>query len=492
MRWFEQVRAIWSRLPASQRVFMASVAVALVILVVLVASWAGRQEYSVLYANLDSESAGAIVDKLRAQDIDYRLKEGGRTILVPRARVYDARLDLASAGLPHAAGQGYEILDSNKMGWTDLVQKLQFRRALEGEISRTIATLDEIVSARVHLVMPEPSLFEQDEKPTTASVVIKLRTGASLRDAKVQGIVHLVSAGVEGLQPDNITVLDTRGRLLSRPVEGDTLLGNTADQIHLTGVIETGLARKAQSALEQVLGPNRAVVRVSAELDFERVETTREIFDSANPVVRSEQRTEQTSEDAGTSEESVTNYEISKTIQHAVDTPGTIKRLSASVFIDGTYETGEDATRGYVPRDAGEMQKLEALIKTAIGFDASRGDQLTMENIAFDDSDLMRSVEEMNRTHHLEMIQKIGSVVVSVLLAGGVLLVLLKLMRRAGAGAPVAAEADAVAAMPDEDDSAVMPGKDIRVLRLEKKVKEISALPPVEIARIIRTWMNAV
>ena len=489
MEWFEQLKKIWTRLPAAHRVFMATVAVALIILVVAVVSWASREELSVLYAKLEPEDAGSIVDELESMGVEYKLGDGGRTIEVPRGDVYEVRLQLASEGLPNATGQGYEILDSNKMGWTDFVQKLQYRRALEGELARTIQTLDEVAQARIHLVIPEPSLFQEDERPTTASVVLKLRPGASVRDPQVQGIVHMVSAGVEGLTAENVTVLDTSGRLLSKPTDADGLLGVTGDQIYLTRTVEEDLVRKAQSALERVLGPNKAVVRISAELDFERVETTREIYDNETPAVRSEQRTEQSEGDGGSTEESITNYELSKTIQHAIDQPGAIRRLSASVFVDGTYQTGEDGVRAYLPRGDEEMNKLISLIKAAIGYNVQRGDELSVENIAFDDTQMQQTVKEMEKVHQLEMIQKIGTVAVSLLLAGGALFILWKLLGRVAAPAAGGRAASTTRLIDDEDDDE-KPERNIERMRMERKLKDIAEQPPEDIARVIRAWMQ--
>ncbi len=489
MELLEQIKRIWVRLPAAHRLFMATVAVALVILVAVVVSWAGREEYTVLYAKLEPEDAGAIVDELESRNVAYKLGDGGRTVQVPRGDVYEVRLQLAAEGLPNATGQGYEILDTNKMGWTDFVQKLQYRRALEGELARTIQTLDEVAQVRIHLVIPEPSLFKEDKRPTTASVVLKLRPGASVREPQVQGIVHMVSAGVEGLTAENVTVLDTSGRLLSKPSDANGLLGVTGDQIHLTRTVEEDLVRKAQSALERVLGPNKAVVRISAELDFERVETTREIYDSEAPAVRSEQRTEQSAGDGGSTEESITNYELSKTIQRAIDQPGAVKRLSASVFLDGSYRTGEDGERLYVPRSPEEMNKLVSLIKAAIGYDANRGDELSIENIAFDDTQLRETVKEMQKVHQLEMIQKIGTVAVSLLLAVGALFILWKLLGRAVAPAVGGRDASAARLIDDEEDED-KPSKDIEQFRMERKLRDIAEQPPEDIARILRAWMQ--
>ncbi|MCK4412062.1 MAG: flagellar M-ring protein FliF [Candidatus Eisenbacteria sp.] len=484
----EQVRRIWQRLPGSQRLFIGVVLVALVGIIIFVSSWASRDEYGVLYANLAPEDAGEIVDRLNSQGVAYKLTQGGQTVLVPRPEVYELRLSLASAGLPQASGQGYELLDSNKMGWTDFVQKLQFRRALEGEIARTIQTLDAVQQARIHIVMPEPSLFVEEERLPTASVMIKVRAGERLADAEVQGIVRLVAAGVEGLQPAQVTVIDTSGRLLSRSQGQDSLLGVTNDQLELTRTVEEGLARKAESALQEVLGPRRAVVRISAVLDFERAETTREIFDHQNPVVRSEQRNEQTSSESGTTETSTTNYEISKTIEHIVDTPGSITRLSAAVFVDGTYETTPEGGRTYVPRDSEQMQKLTALIKTAIGFDTQRGDELTVENIAFNDTDTQRTVQELEKNERFEMIQKVGGVAVSAVLALGALLVLWRLFSRARAGLAQAGQSSRFEL--EEDGAGLNKPRDPQAVRIERQLRQMSHQPPEVIASVVRAWLQ--
>jgi flagellar M-ring protein FliF len=260
----EQLRRIWERLPGTQRATIVMIGIALVAIIIFVGTWASRTEYAVLYGNLDPEDAGAVTEELRSQNVAYKLGNGGRTVLVPNDKVYDTRLTLASAGLPNNNSQGYELLDTSKLGWTDFVQKLQFRRALEGEIGRTIQSLDAVQAARVHIVMPEPSLFVEETRQPTASIMVKVRPGASLREAEVRGIVHLVASSVEGLQPGQVTVIDTSGRLLSSPQDPNDLLGSSSDQLTLARSIEEGLARKAQSALEQVLGPNRAVVRVAA------------------------------------------------------------------------------------------------------------------------------------------------------------------------------------------------------------------------------------
>jgi flagellar M-ring protein FliF len=485
----EQLRRIWERLPGTQRVTIVMIGIAFVAIVVLVGSWASRTEYAVLYGNLAPEDAGAVTEELRSQNVPYKLGNGGRTVLVPNDKVYDTRLTLASAGLPNNNNQGYELLDTSKLGWTDFVQKLQFRRALEGEIGRTIQALDAVQQARVHIVMPEPSLFVEETRQPTASIMVKIRPGASLREGEVRGIVHLVASSVEGLAPGAVTVIDTSGRLLSSPQDPNDILGSSADQLTLARSIEEGLARKAQSALEQVLGPNRAVVRVAAEIDLERAERTREIYDGENPVVRSEQRSEQVTADAGTSESATTNYEISKTIERIVATPGSIRRLTASVFIDGSYQEAPTGERTYVPRSADEMQKLTALIKNVIGYSAERGDELSVENLPFNDTEAERTRQALEQTQRFDKLRDIAGTALPALIGLGALALLWRMVSRARAGFALA-QTRALTEGESEPTRALLPRKGEEALRMEKRLRQVSQESPETIARVVRAWLT--
>jgi len=484
----EQMRKIWERLPAAQRLSIVVIGAALIALIIAVGTWAGREEYTVLYGNLDPEDAGAVVEELRSQSVAYKLANGGRTVLVPTARVYDTRLALASSGLPNKTSQGYELLDSSKLGWTDFMQKLQFRRALEGEIARTIQSIEAVGQARVHIVMPEPSLFSQESRRPTASVMLKLRPGAGVREADVRGIVHLVASSVEGLSPEQVTVIDTRGRLLSSPRDPQDMFGSTNDQLALAANIEEGLARKAQTALEQVLGPNKAVVRVAADIDFERAERTRETFDAESPVVRSEQRSEQTTPEAGTIESATTNYEISKTIERIVATPGSIRRLTASVVVDGTYRAAPTGERSYVPRAADEMQKLSGLIKNAIGFDAQRGDQLTVENLPFDDTETERVRLALEQGQRAERMRDIGGIALSAVIGLGALFLLWRMVGRARAGLAQAQQSLRLDAGV-EAGQALLPRKGGEAVLAERRLRQASQESPEAVARVVRTWL---
>jgi flagellar M-ring protein FliF len=251
--------------------------------------WNSRPDYQVLFSNLSQEDAGDMVSKLKERKIPYELTNNGTTILIPRDQVYDLRLSLATEGLPKGGGIGFEVFDRTNLGTTDFVQKLNYQRALQGELSRTIKQIKEIEQARVHIVAPRESLFVEEQKKTTASVLIKTRSGMTLAPPQVEGIVNLVSSAVEGLEPGNITVVDTSGKVLFKRADSTQVGQLTTTQLEYQRHIEEGLKKKVQGMLEEVLGPNKAIARISTDIDFQQVEITEEKYDPTG-VLRSEQK----------------------------------------------------------------------------------------------------------------------------------------------------------------------------------------------------------
>ncbi|NOX36603.1 MAG: flagellar M-ring protein FliF [Calditrichaeota bacterium] len=396
----QQIQAFLSQLTTQQKIILfAGVGVLLTILL-LVLVWTGGAQYEVLYAQLSQKDAGAILEKLRERNIDYKLRDGGSTILVPTDKVYELRLEFAREGLPENSVVGYEIFDKTNLGMTDFVQKLNYRRALEGELTRTIEQLDAIEKARVHIVIPERTLFREDQKVPTASVIVKLKKGRQLNPGNLQGIAYLLASSVEGLEPENVTILDTRGRVLSNNQSPEDLITMSATQLEFTKKVEDYLTQKAQSMLDQVLGPGNAIVRVSAELNFTQVEKTIEEFDPDNTVVRSEEIVEQltpmtgegsaqatTNVPASRSTNTITNYEINKTLQHIVENVGNITRLSVAVLVNNKREKvvtpdGEEKIE-FKPRDPQELNTLADLVKKAVGFQEERNDQISITSVDF-------------------------------------------------------------------------------------------------------------
>jgi len=374
-------------------------------------------DYTVLFANLSQDDAGAIVSRLKAKKVPYQLEAGATTISVPKSEVYELRLQLAGEGIPRGGGIGFELFDRQNLGVTDFVQRLNYQRALQGELARTIAGVPEVAEARVHIVTPKESLFLEDQKKASASVAVKLRPGRSLSPAQVDGIVHLVASAVPGLHSSQVTVVDLNGRMLSKPQDAQSASGLTTGQLTVQRQVEEGLEQKVQSLLEQMLGPRKSFVRVSVDLDFQRIDVREETFAPNRELVRSEQKTtERTTKgtDAGGNPESrldlgrgtitapppgkgpppltppatpkpsgesggserlteLKNYEINRVLRQLVDQPGKIKRLSLAVVVDGVYK-GKGNT--FTPRNAEEIRQFANLAKKAVGFNTDRGDQL--------------------------------------------------------------------------------------------------------------------
>ncbi len=398
----EQVRQ-WD----SRRKLIASVLLILSFAsIIMLFSWASAPDYQVLFSNLQTEDAGMIIQKLGEMKVPY--KATSRGILVPADRVYELRLQLAGMGLPQGGGIGYEIFDRTGLGTTDFVQKVNYRRALQGELARTIRSLQEVADCRIHLSIPEKSIFSDSEDHPKASVLLKLRPGVRLSRTQVQGIVHLVSSSVEGLTIDNVTVVDQRGNVLTSPADEVASLSNS--QIEYQRNLEKDIERRVVSILEPVVGKDKVRARASVTVDFTRKEETVEQYDPDGQVVRSEQKTVEQKLVAGTagvpgvqsnlpkrrsrgrrtSEEGLRkktetlNYEISKIVSHVVRPTGTLKRLSLAVLVDGRYskdeKTGESV---FQPRTEEELRQYEEIVKRAVGFSAERGDAVQVISLPF-------------------------------------------------------------------------------------------------------------
>lgn len=389
----EQVTQFFRRLTLGQKATLAGVAVAVVAGILALVSFVNRPTYATLFSNLNEQDASKIVEKLREKSIPYQLEDGGKSVLIPKEQVYDMRLSLAGEGLPQSSIIGYELFDRTNLGVSDFVQKINYRRALEGELARTILQIDEVEAARVHLVVPEKALFKEDEKPATASVVLKLKSGQPLRQESVKGIAHLVASSIEGLDADNVTILDSRGVLLSEN-KSNSLAATTSTQYELQHQVESYLASKAQSLLESVVGSGNALVQVTADLDFSQVEKTMEQYDPENTAIRSEQIQEEKtpqSDSTGpaTKTSSVTNYEVNKTVEHIVEGVGTIKKLSVAAMINGQEKSVEKSgqrTTEYIPLKPEELSQLTEIVKRAVGYSVQRNDEISVVNLQFGNS----------------------------------------------------------------------------------------------------------
>jgi flagellar M-ring protein FliF len=385
-----QITELFNKLTLTQKVTLGAVVLAVIAGIMVLVSVVNKPSYGTLFSNLNEQDASKIVEKLKEKAVPYSLEDGGKTILVPKQQIYDLRLSLAGEGLPQSSIIGYELFDKTNLGVSDFVQRINYRRALEGELARTILQIDEVEGARVHLVVPEKSLFKEDEKPATASVILKLKSGKPMKQEVVKGIAHLLASSVEGLDAGDVTIVDSRGVLLSEN-KSNSLAATTSTQYELQQKVEGYLSQKAQVLLESVVGAGNALVQVTADLDFRQVERTLEQYDPDKTAIRSESINEEKSAatDSTTPSSrtnSLTNYEINKTVEHIVENLGNIKRLSVAAVINGVPKTVEkdgQKTTELVPRNPDEMGKLTDLVKKSVGFDAQRNDEVSVTNLSF-------------------------------------------------------------------------------------------------------------
>lgn len=421
------LNALWTGLTGSQKVSLIGSVFAVCAVLITVIYFSSKPKMTLLYANLPSEEAAKVMEFLHTKKVSYELSDAGRSIMVPGDKVYELRLSLAAAGIPRASdtagGVGFEIFDKATFGMSDFMQKANYYRALQGELARTIRQMAEIEEARVMIVVPEDRLFRSEKREAKASVFVKLRQNRSLNEGQVQAIRFLVANGVEGLQVDRVAVVDGNGRALAQNQQNNTLMAANSNQLEIVNAYEERLREKAQSMLDQVLGPGQAVVRISTELDFDALQETSEKFDPQSAVVRTESATNESTksktEAAGgvsgttpnlegsktaaasptSSEESreTTNntYEINRTVETRQRATGNIKRLTVAVFVNvrktaaaagvEAEKTAPAATT--TPRTPQELKALEDIVKQAVGFtqNTQRKDSIQLQEISFVD-----------------------------------------------------------------------------------------------------------
>lgn len=388
------------------------------------ASRAFEPDYALLYAGLKPEDSQVITQRLQGLGVPFRLSDGADAIMVPQDQIGRLRMELATDGMPGGSVVGYEIFDqSSGFGQTDFLSNVNLRRALEGELARSIGTLRPVQSARVHIVQPERSLFRRDEAKPTASVVLSLRGGASVDARQVQAIRNLVASAVPGLEPASITIVDDRGNLLARPGEGGENGVLPAEADDMRTAYEARLKQKIVQLLERSVGPGHVDAEVTVEMNFDQVTTTAETFDPQSQVARSTQTVEEQSDrnqnnssgavsvgnnlptaqpaagppdgdrERNSRNEETVNFEISRTVRNEVQRPGGVKRLSIAVQVDGSYATKEDGSTDFQPRPADELAQLEALAKSASGFDEARGDVFQIASRRFVGADIAAGPE---------------------------------------------------------------------------------------------------
>jgi len=435
----ERIIAIFKEMSTPRRAALGVFALVVLAGFVTMFIWANKTKFRAAYTGLTQEDASAVVAVLKDNNTPYRLTGDGTTILVPEAMVYDVRLTMAREGIPKGGGVGYEIFDKTEFGTTEFVQKINKKRALQGELSRTIAAFDEVQSAKVMIVLPKESVFVEETKQPSASILLELND--DLKKEQVASIAHLVASSVQDLTPKLVTIVDTAGRILfegkSEEEQARIDAENLADAQYQYKVrFEENLTRRIQTMLERIVGKDKAIVRVTSEMDFSRNNMNEEIYDpferggefirsrknkaekvdqvsedigipsSVNPITEDQQQGTQNRELVNKSDDTV-NYEISRRVRETEKPMATLNRLSVAAVIDGKYEYQTDeageAKRVYVPRTVEEMRQFRNIVVRAMGYNEDRSDQVSMECFPF------ASIEDMKAEPTLtgwKMVQK--------------------------------------------------------------------------------------
>ena len=409
----ESIGRFFKPLSAAQKVLFGLFTVAIIATVATLVYWSTRPNYSLLFSSLSPKSAQSIIDALKKSSEPYQLKDGGASIYVPQKDVYNLRIQFASQGLANSDYKGYDLFDNNNLGMTDFMQHVNLQRALEGELAKTINSIKQIQSSRVHLVLPKRSPFSDSNVKATAAVIVDTKPGRSLTASQIQGISDLVAGSVEDLTPDRVTILDQHGNKISQNVDNPTLALSSA-QLKIREADESYLTQKGQSMLDQMLGAGNSILRVSTENDFDKLTRDSQKIDPDSRTVISEEEHKDsnnkingpvapnppsvngTTTQAGNanrnnqqSSVSIKNYEVSTVHEQYQKPVGTIKRITATVLLNYKRDRKKTAagkdTVVYTPYTQAELNQIGASVKTALGMDATRGDQLTINQFHFED-----------------------------------------------------------------------------------------------------------
>lgn len=526
---------------------MGAVLLGLLVFFVYMSLRATTPNYKLLYGDLSSMDSAAIAAKLEETKIPYEVSPDGARVMVGESDVGKARMLLAGAGLPNGGSMGYELFDKQSgFGTTNFVQNINQVRALEGELARTISSMEAVRSARVHLVLPQRALFSREEQPASASVFIGVRPGQALDRQQILAIQSLVASAVPNLKADAVAVIDQEGKLLARGGNAENeILDLKSEEMRRN--YEQRLTETIENLVGRTVGFGKVRATVTADLDFDRISTNEELYDPASQVVRSTQSTQESNVERApppkdvsvqnnlpgnlgtnllvdpkpTAEnnkvDEVTNYEISKTIRSTVRETGEVKKLSVAVLVDGSYTTDDKGVKTYQPRSKEELDKIAALVRSAVGFDEKRGDTIEVSNLPFAAEDVAANEEDPHLLFGFErsdLVSLAETTIVMIMLILVVVLVLQPMVGRLiNTEAPTpdeSLEADLLAGSPpppaltgpQEDDlesqELVADENLINVQRVEgkvkassiKKVEDIVQSYPSETVSVLRSWMT--
>jgi flagellar M-ring protein FliF len=532
---FQQLAAFWAKLSTPKRVALVTLTLASLLIVFAVATLGSREKYTYLYTELATEDAAAIVEKLKTQQVPYQIESGGTAILVPEERVAALRLELASGGLPRGGRVGFEIFDQARIGATEFEQQVSLRRALEGELARSVMSIDGVKAARVHLVMPERRLFASRSEAASASVVVKLGNSAAFGKREIAAVVHLVSAAVPGLSKDRVSVVSTEGVTLHRPSSDAQGAAELTDlQGEMSRVVASQYESDVLAQVERVVGAGNADVRVNVDLDTSTHEKTEELYEPSKTALRSENLVEELNgaqepgvagvpgartnlPDAeaegggptpapaaggGTVRKSHTrNWEVERVTKKTNTPAGEIQRLSVAVLLNGRWEQrGQKSV--FLARSPEEVHQLENVVKNAVGFSAERGDSVVVQSAQF--SRIEEPVQAVD-PRWVTMSRRYWPVAVSVAMLLGIATMVL-LWRRSVKKATLPANAQLAAgtsgislsgvthagelgegaAIPQLAAPAALPFEEVRAQALVLAAKD-----PATAAVVLRQWLSA-
>ena len=508
---------------------------------VYVVLWSRTPDYSVLYHQVSSRDAGEIVNTLQAQNIAYQVDTESGVILVDSKKVHEARMALAAQSLPRSAGNGFELIDKEQgFGTSNFIQTARYQHAMEGELARTIMAMSAVENARVHLALPKESAFLADKRKPSASVLIDLAPGRRLEDEQVQAIMHLIASSVPNMESDQVTLVDSKGRLLSK-TDTTAGIGLSNRQLDYKRKVETDLAGNIENILLPIVGTNKVRAQVVAEMDFTQLEMTQESYNPDMPAVRSEQRVEErthgsaalggipgalsneppgaaqapevagkpTSNTIGTSQTNnnsndksrvryTINNELDRSIVHKRQSPGALKRLSVAVVVDHKQvrnEKGEMVSTAYTQE---ELNRFITLAKEAVGFSAMRGDSVNVINAEFSAPPVLEAAPEPSLLDQ-PWVWSVGKQVLGGLLAALVLFGVLRPVMRNLAAIPMTRQVAGAGANADglDEDQVTLTGEKGQRLpkpnEYESDLEMAKALviqEPKRVAQVVKSWVN--
>jgi flagellar M-ring protein FliF len=526
-------------LPAAAKMKLGFGAAGLIAVLAALSMWSARGDYKVLYANLNEKDGGAIIAQLSQMNIPYRHADGGNAILVPSSQVHDARLKLASAGLPKGSVIGFELMDNAKFGQTQFQERLTFQRGLEGELTRSILALGAVQAARVHLALPQQNGFFREQQKPSASVLVTLHPGRALDRTQIAGIVHLVSSSVPEMTTKAVSVIDQSGALLSASADGASGQGLDAQQLQYVQQIEQSYHKRVIDILEPIVGRDNLRATIAAEIDFSQTESTAEEFKPNQGNAPAAVRSMQVS-DSGTAGQStpsgvpgaasnqppvpatapingaasplqaspggasggnskrdaVTNYEVDKTVRVTRNATGNVKRLNAAVVVNHRVTTAANGKTSSTPLTNDEVEKLTSLVQEAIGFSKERGDSVKLINTPFK-ADAIPKAQELplwKQDWLIDLVRSAGTPAALVLVA---LIILFGFVKPALKAAAPVTPAQGGKLNVVADDAVALPNGNAPMLEAPRTAERLATARsvakenPAAVANIVRGWVKA-